>query len=175
MTRFEIGPIESSHIAEILEIEKTLFSTPWTQGMFEQEIAARPGPDGPGTYSVAATVEGCVVGYAVAWFIDEGVHLMNIAVRKEFQRRGIGRRLLADLIDSAFAAGKCFIVLEVRASNVPAQSFYRKFLFEKIGIRRRYYADNGEDAILMALDLSRRRSRRERGTRERDKRKPQTD
>jgi ribosomal-protein-alanine N-acetyltransferase len=171
MTGLEIGPIEPAHITEILEIEKTLFSTPWTRGMFEQEIAARPGPDGPGTYSVVATVDGRVAGYAVAWFIDEGVHLMNIAVRREFQRRGVGRQLLGDLIESASTGGKRFIVLEVRASNTAAQAFYRAFLFEDVGVRRRYYADNGEDAVLMARGLPPLVERETRGVKKRGQRK----
>jgi ribosomal-protein-alanine N-acetyltransferase len=175
MTGLELAPIQSSHIPEILEIEKTLFATPWTRGMFEQEIAARPGPDGPGTYSVVATVGDRVAGYVVAWFIDEGVHLMNIAVRREFQRRGIGRRLLADLVKTASAAGKRFIVLEVRAGNAAAQALYRTFLFENIGIRRRYYADNGEDAVLMALRLSSRSPRRKREPKKREPSQRKTD
>jgi ribosomal-protein-alanine N-acetyltransferase len=178
MTRCEIGPIDSIHVEEILEIEKTLFATPWTRGMFEQEIAARPGPEGPGTYSVVATADGRVAGYAVAWFIDDGVHLMNIAVRREFQRQGIGRRLMDDLVESASAAGKRFIVLEVRRSNAAAQAFYREFFFRKIGVRRHYYADNGEDAVLMALDLldpARRRPRRHTGPGERETGKRETD
>lgn len=167
MTGLELGPMDFSHIAEILEIEKTLFATPWTRGMFEQEIGARPGSNGPGTYSVVARADGRVAGYAVAWFVDEGVHLMNIAVRKESQRRGIGRRLLSDLIETASAARKRFIVLEVRASNEAAQAFYREFSFTSIGVRPGYYMDNGEDAVLMGLSLERRAAQRKRETKKR--------
>ncbi len=154
MTGLKLGPMRTTHIAQILEIEKVLFPTPWTRGMFEQEVAEGPSPEGPGSYAVVATIHDRVVGYAVAWFIERAAHLMNIAVRTELQREGIGKRLLDDLIETALAAGKRFIVLEVRASNAAAQAFYRHFGFESVGIRPGYYTDNREDAILMTGDLA---------------------
>jgi ribosomal-protein-alanine N-acetyltransferase len=168
MTGLEVRVMKASHISEILEIEKTLFSTPWTRGMFEQEVAGTSVDDVPGSYAVVATLGGRVVGYAIAWFIELGVHLMNIAVRKEFQRQGIGKRLLNDLIETASAAGKRIIVLEVRTSNAAAQAFYRRFGFESVGVRPDYYADSGEDAILMAAHLLPRAVRRKRESRKRE-------
>ena len=165
MTGLRLVSMGASHVPEILEIEKTLFPTPWTQGMFEQELLAGPTPEGPGSYAVVALGEGRVVGYTVAWFIEEGVHLMNIAVRKEYQRRGVGKRLMKHLIDAALASRRVIIILEVRLSNAGAQAFYEGFGFEKFGVRRGYYADNREDAILMGLDLASVAARRKRGTR----------
>jgi ribosomal-protein-alanine N-acetyltransferase len=153
MNEIKLLPLEQSHITEIVEIEKDHFATPWTRWMFEQEIVAQPGPEGPGTYAVVATADGRVAGYAIAWFIQDGIHLMNIAVHRDFQRRGIGGRLLNDLIARGAVARKHVIVLEVRASNKGAQAFYRRFGFEIVGVRRRYYVDNQEDAILMARHL----------------------
>lgn len=175
MTGPKLGPMEPSHIAEIIEIEKTLFPTPWTQGMFEQEIAVGGNPEGPGSYSVVATTGGRVTGYAVAWFIQDGVHLMNIAVRREYQRRGIGKCLMDHLIEIASATGKRIIVLEVRAGNAAARAFYRKFMFESVGIRRGYYVDSREDAILMALDLGARAAQREREPKKHEPKKRKTD
>jgi ribosomal-protein-alanine N-acetyltransferase len=154
MTEVKIEPMNESHIGQMLEIEKTLFPTPWTRGMFEQELPAAPRGDGPGSYAVVATLDDRVVGYAVAWFVEDGVHLMNIAVNKAFQRKGMGRVLLNDLIDRAVAAKKLVIILEVRASNRAAREFYTEFMFTSFGIRPGYYADTHEDAILMALDLT---------------------
>jgi len=154
--------MESAHIAEILEIEKLLFPTPWTRTMFEQEVLGRPSPDGPGSYAVVATVDSRVVGYTVAWFIADGVHLMNIAVHREFHRQSIGKRLMNHLIDTAKAAGKRVILLEVRASNAAAHAFYRRFGFRSVGIRPGYYSDNREDAILMAVNLRAQRKQRKR-------------
>jgi len=165
MTGLRFVSMSASHVPEILEIEKTLFPTPWTQGMFEQELLAGPSPEGPGSYAVVALGEGRVVGYTVAWFIEEGVHLMNIAVRKEYQRRGVGKRLMKHLIAAALASHRVIIILEVRLSNAGAQAFYEGFGFEKFGMRRGYYADNREDAILMGLDLASVAARRKRGKR----------
>jgi len=160
----KLEPMCPGHLPDILEIEKTLFPTPWTQGMFEQELIAGPSPEGPGSYAVVAAAAGRVLGYTVAWFVDEGVHLMNIAVRKDTQRRGVGRRLMRHLLREARSAGKAVIILEVRVSNSGAQAFYESFGFAKFGVRRGYYADNREDAILMALDLSKASVRRKSGT-----------
>jgi [ribosomal protein S18]-alanine N-acetyltransferase len=164
MTGPKLETMRPAHIPDILEIEKTLFPTPWTHGMFEQELIAGPSPEGPGSYAMVALEAGRVLGYTVAWFVDEGVHLMNIAVRKDCQRRGVGRKLLRHLVREARSAGKVVIILEVRMTNTGAQAFYESFGFAKFGVRRGYYADNREDAILMALDLSRASARRKSGT-----------
>jgi ribosomal-protein-alanine N-acetyltransferase len=168
MNGLKVDPMESAHIAEILEIEKILFPTPWTRTMFEEEVAGRPGPDGPGSYAVVATIDGRVIGYAVAWFIENGVHLMNIAVHREFHRRRIGKRLMNHLIETATAAGQRVILLEVRASNAAARAFYRQFGFRSVGIRPGYYSDNREDAVLMAVDLGVQKERRKREPRKRE-------
>ena len=164
MTFLKLQTMSPVHIPDILEIERTLFHTPWTHGMFEQELLAGPNPEGPGSYAVVVEEAGRVLGYAVAWFVDEGVHLMNIAVRMDSQRRGIGRKIMRHLIREARSAGKVVIILEVRVSNTGAQAFYESFGFAKFGVRRGYYADNREDAIMMALNLSRAPARRKSGT-----------
>jgi len=164
MTGPKLEAIRPAHVPEILEIEQALFPTPWTHGMFEQELIAGPSAEGPGSYAVVAVEAGRVLGYTVAWFVDEGVHLMNIAVRKDCQRRGVGRKLVRHLIREARSAGKRVIILEVRVSNTGAQAFYENFGFVKFGVRRGYYADNREDAIMMALDLSKAPARRKSGT-----------
>jgi ribosomal-protein-alanine N-acetyltransferase len=165
MTGPKLETMRPAHIPDILEIETALFPTPWTHGMFEQELIAGPNPEGPGSYAWVAVEAGRVLGYTVAWFVDEGVHLMNIAVRKDCQRRGVGRRLIRHLVRQARSAGKIVIILEVRMSNAGAQAFYESFGFAKFGVRRGYYVDNREDALLMALDLSRASARRKSGTR----------
>jgi ribosomal-protein-alanine N-acetyltransferase len=163
MIEVDLEPLKKSHISQILEIEKTLFPTPWTRGMFEQELALDPRGEGPGSHAIVAMHADRLVGYAIAWFVDDGVHLMNIAVRKEFQRGGVGRILLEDLIERAVTAKKLVIILEVRASNRAAQEFYARFMFTNFGVRRGYYADTREDAILMALDLTELTEGRQRG------------
>lgn len=154
MTDVDIQPMHISHLTEILEIEETVFTTPWTRRMFEHEIARGGGGEGPRSYAVVAVEGDRVVGYVIAWFLVDEVHLVNIAVRKAYQERGVGSFLLSHLIEKACVAGKIIITLEVRESNTSAQAFYRGFMFRKIGVRRGYYTDNREDAALMALDLS---------------------
>jgi ribosomal-protein-alanine N-acetyltransferase len=121
--------------------------------MFEQEIRRRDVSRGPGSYAVVAIHENDVIAYSIAWFLLDEVHLVNIAVRPDHQVRGIGSVLLHHLIDSARRTDKTIITLEVRESNTAAQAFYRGFMFREIGVRRSYYTDNHENAVLMALDL----------------------
>jgi ribosomal-protein-alanine N-acetyltransferase len=165
MTGIRLEQMDLTHITEILEIEGETFPTPWTRGMFEQELQTAPSSEGPGSYAKVALIDECVAGYAVGWFVEGGAHLMNIAVAREFRRRKVGTLLISDLIETSLAAGKLIIILEVRVSNKPAQAFYEKFMFERFGVRRGYYADNREDAVLMALDLTARAGRKKRETR----------
>jgi len=149
MNDVKLTRMTESHIAQVLAIERTVFESPWTSQMFRQEVQGIFG-----SYPTVAIVDGRVVGYQVAWFIEDEVHLVNIAVRKDYQERGIGALLLRELIEDALAKRKAIITLEVRASNEVAQAFYHRFLFRTIGVRKGYYSDNREDALLMALDLS---------------------
>jgi len=155
MTDVRIQPMTVSHLNEILEIEKILFPTPWTRQMFEKEL----GRSNPVTYAVAGVQAGRVIGYTIAWFFLDEVHLVNIAVHEKWQKRGVGSFLLNHLIDGACAAGVTIITLEVRRSNTVAQAFYNGYGFETIAVRRGYYSDNREDAVLMAMDLIERRKR----------------
>jgi len=149
MSDVKLVPMDDSHLPEVLAIERSAFDAPWNREMFRQEIS--------GAFGSVPTVVldgGRVVGYRVAWFIEEEVHLVNIAVDKRDQRHGIGTLLLQELIDEAISLDKLIVTLEVRASNTGAQAFYRRFLFKTVGVRKSYYSDNREDALLMALDLS---------------------
>ncbi len=161
MIDVRIQPMTVSHLNEILEIEKTLFPTPWTRRMFEEEL----GRSSPVTYAVAGVWAGRVIGYTIAWFLLDEVHLVNIAVHEKWQRRGVGSFLLNHLIDGACTAGATVITLEVRRSNTVAQEFYGGYGFKKIAVRRGYYSDNREDAVLMAMDLVDLIERRKRGPR----------
>lgn len=164
MTRVDIIPMEMRHLDEILAIEDAVFSTPWTRGMFEQEIQRRDVLQGPGSYAVVAIHEGEVIAYSIAWLLLDEVHLVNIAVRSDHQEHGVGTLLLNHLIDEACRTGKIIITLEVRESNIAAQAFYRGLLFREIGVRRGYYSDNRENAVLMILDLNPIIERRRLGT-----------
>jgi len=93
-----------------------------------------------------------VAGFAGIWFMADEAHLTNIAVRKLYQRQGIGELLLISIIDLSTELNARFLTLEVRASNTTAQSLYHKYGFSQVGMRRGYYTDNHEDAMLMSTE-----------------------
>ncbi len=94
----------------------------------------------------------CIVGFTSMWMMVDEAHITNIAVRQSHQRRGIGELLLLSIIDLANELKASIVTLEVRVSNLPAQNLYHKYGFEQVGLRRNYYTDNREDALLMSTD-----------------------
>ena len=93
-----------------------------------------------------------ITGFAGIWVLADEAHITNIAVRKRYQRRGIGELLLISIIDMAEKLKADIMTLEVRASNTAAQDLYYKYNFEQVGVRRAYYTDNREDGILMSTE-----------------------
>ena len=93
-----------------------------------------------------------ILGFAGLWLIVGEAHLTTIAVRERYRRKGIGELLLISAIELSLAQGADVLTLEVRESNTPAQSLYEKYGFERVGLRRGYYTDNKEDAVLMSTD-----------------------
>jgi len=93
-----------------------------------------------------------VVGFAGFWIMADEAHIISIAVRETFRCQGIGELLLISVIDLATELNACIITLEVRVSNTVALSLYRKYDFTQVGVRRGYYTDNGEDAVLMTAN-----------------------
>ena len=103
--------------------------------------------------SILAEVDGRIVGYVLFWLLSEEVDIHNIAVHPDFRRHGVGRHLLEEVVAAA-RRQKCIrVTLDVRRSNLPAQRLYRSFGFAMRGLRKGYYSDNGEDALIMALNL----------------------
>lgn len=90
-----------------------------------------------------------IVGYAGLWLMVDEAHITTIAVSPRYQGQGVGELLLLALIDCAIALNARWLTLEVRVSNVIAQSLYRKYTFREMGVRKRYYSDDGEDALVM--------------------------
>ena len=131
----------------VTAIEAATFPTPWSRKSFEEEMTR----NACARYLVAE-VDGEVVGYAGMWVvIDEG-HITNIAVRADQRGKGIGRLLTEGLVQ--YAANLCvtYMTLEVRRSNTVAQNLYQSVGFVSIGVRKKYYEDNGEDALFMVCD-----------------------
>jgi ribosomal-protein-alanine N-acetyltransferase len=94
-----------------------------------------------------------IVGFAGIWMMADEAHVTNLAVRQEYRGKGIGQLLLLATIDLADDLKARFMTLEVRASNLVAQSLYSKYGFVQMGVRRGYYLDNHEDAIIMSTDI----------------------
>jgi len=142
-----IRPMERRDLDEIAEMEKMCFSLPWTRTMFEDELF------NPDAYYLVAETDGKTVGYIGFWkILDEG-HITNIAVHPDFRRRGYGRELIAAMIGKAKELGITAVTLEVRISNKTAISLYESFGFLAAGVRKKYYSDNDEDALIMWLEL----------------------
>ena len=135
---------EEKDIKPMAEMDILCFSAPWSEDSFEKEIM-----ENRLAFYIVAEIEGRLVGYAGLWcIVDEG-HITNVAVHPEFRRRGIGEVLVSVLLERTMGNGILSHTLEVRASNDPAISLYSKFGFKPAGLRKNYYEDNGEDAIIM--------------------------
>jgi len=104
---------------------------------------------GNGVYS---STKEYIVGFAGIWVMADEAHITNIAMRESYRRLGVGELLLISIIDLATEINAQFVTLEVRTSNTAAQSLYSKYGFTRVGLRRGYYTDNGEDAILMTTE-----------------------
>jgi ribosomal-protein-alanine N-acetyltransferase len=111
----------------------------------------RGGPDEPATPALDAELRS-IVGYAGLWLMTDEAHITTIAVDPEYQGNGIGELLLLGLIERSVQIGAHWLTLEVRVTNRVAQALYEKYTFKEMGLRRRYYSDNGEDAIVMWTD-----------------------
>lgn len=130
-----------SDVARVLGIERRAFSTPWSMAMFVLELSK------PSGICLAAIRAPALVGYLVCSRYDEAYHLMNIAVDPDHRREGIARALLDGMLDRA--GHDANYTLEVRVSNAGAIALYERYGFRTVGTRRRYYSDNGEDALIM--------------------------
>ncbi|MFQ5905278.1 MAG: ribosomal protein S18-alanine N-acetyltransferase [bacterium] len=130
-------------VDEIVAIEDSIFPAPWPVGAFTKSVG-----DSSSVCLVART-EGGLVGYAVAWLLRREMHIGNLAVDRPYWRKGIASKLLSRLLESAQERGFKTVTLEVRVSNAAAISLYRKFGFKEVAIRRNYYPDENEDAVVM--------------------------
>jgi tRNA threonylcarbamoyl adenosine modification protein YeaZ/ribosomal-protein-alanine acetyltransferase len=142
-TPIQLRPFRAQDIAEAAEIERQIFTDPWPASFFAGEL---------GTAQVHARIAdrgGRLAGYSLAWLGPGEGHLGNLAVVAGERRRGVAGALLEDLLREARARGVERVTLEVRVSNFAAQGLYRRHGFRLAGLRRRYYRDTGEDALIM--------------------------
>ncbi len=142
-----IEKMSSEDLDEILVIEETCFPSPWPRQVFDMELKSSR------SFAHVGRMNGVIVGYIVAWMIYDEVHVLNIAVHPDSRRMGIGENMLEYCLDFFLTKGAKHAILEVRRGNLGAKRLYEKFGFKSIGIRRGYYVDTGEDAIVMMLSM----------------------
>jgi ribosomal-protein-alanine N-acetyltransferase len=173
---YRVEPMVPQDVATIMEIENVSFSAPWSARAYDYElrynemahyfvarlqqqpaVAIPPKP----VFSWRRWFErgtrladaANVVGYAGFWLMVDEAHISTVATHPQWRRRGIGELMLIAMIDAAVAIGARWMTLEVRVSNTGAQALYRKFGFDVTGMRRHYYTDNNEDALIMTTPL----------------------
>jgi ribosomal-protein-alanine N-acetyltransferase len=140
-------PITLADIPAVMAIERTAYAYPWSERFFRQEMQVEC------ARSYIAEIDGRIVGYILFWLLPDEVDIHNVAVHKDFRRRGLGRRLLERAVSEARGRGSSRITLEVRKSNLAAQKLYESMGFIVTGVRKGYYSDDGEDAFLMVLEI----------------------
>lgn len=137
-------PMVLKDIDGVLAVERRAFPTPWSRQAFVTELV-----DNQFAHYVVVEKDNRIVGYAGIWLIVDEGHVTNIAVDPDFQGQHLGEALLKELFTICMSRYIMRMTLEVRVSNEVAQNLYRKFGFAGVGIRKGYYTDNGEDALIM--------------------------
>lgn len=147
MAECAIRRMTLADVDAVSAIEAATFPTPWSRDAFVQEmtrnVAAR---------YLVAEMDDQVVGYAGAWLILDESHITNIAVAESQRGKGVGRQLTSALLQYLSNLGAAYATLEVRVSNERARNLYASLGFVSVGKRKRYYEDNGEDALLMVCE-----------------------
>ncbi len=135
---------------EIMAIERASFSHPWTEGMVLSELF-----DNPFAYStvVRERDESEIIAYLFVRVVLDELHLMDLAVHSAWRKKGIAETLIQHVFATLDKQGLEKVILEVRASNLPAQGLYRKLGFYQVGERRKYYSHPTENALLFQMDI----------------------
>lgn len=150
--KVEIAPMAQADLEQVLEIEQHAFRSPWSHQIFIEELAREWAyldvlreRDKDGSVRIVA--------YCNYWLVRDEVHLLNIATHPDHRRRGHGRALMTHITDFARRHACRYVTLEVRRSNQAAIDLYRAFHFQPVGVRKKYYVEDQEDAIVMLLEL----------------------
>lgn len=139
-----ISPMRRRHLPAVLRIERQVYPGPWTMGLYLGELAL------PGSrFYVVGRLGSRLVGYGGLMCGEDEGHITTLAVDPGVQGQRLGTRLLLVLVHRAIARGMTALTLEVRVSNQVAQALYRRFGFAPAGVRKNYYAEVGEDALVM--------------------------
>jgi ribosomal-protein-alanine N-acetyltransferase len=141
-----VSRLQESDLDEAMRIEQASFRFPWKRQFFAADLNRHQ------SFCFAAREDGRLLGYAIVWRIEDELHLANVAVAPEMKHRGVGTELLKAVLSTGRDLRCARIYLEVRASNIAAQEFYRKFGFFQTYLRRGYYPDK-EDALIFEREL----------------------
>jgi [ribosomal protein S18]-alanine N-acetyltransferase len=143
-----IRPLELRDLGAVEEVEHRSYPTPWSRSMFAGEIA-KPSSLCLGAFDAQS---GALAGYLIVSRYVDAWHVMNIAVAPDYRRHGIAKRMLSELFELTTDDGRRGYTLEVRVSNADAIRLYEQMGFQPRGVRRGYYTDNREDALIMWRD-----------------------
>lgn len=147
INNLKIEEMKLDDIDGVFEVEKNCFEDYWSKDSFKKELS-----NNLAKYLVAK-VDGKVVGYVGIWFVVDEGHITNVAVHENYRGKKIGDKLIKELVQVCKDNKIVSMTLEVRASNTVAQNLYRKYGFKMAGIRKEYYSNNKEDAIIMWNDI----------------------
>jgi ribosomal-protein-alanine N-acetyltransferase len=142
-----IRPMTIDDVDGVFEVEKNCFEHYWSKGEFEKEMK-----NDVARYLVA-DIDGKIVGYVGIWFVAGEGHITNVAVHSDYRGQKIGDILIKHLVKICKDNNIFAMTLEVRVSNIVAQNLYKKYGFKLAGIRKEYYSDNKEDAMIMWSQL----------------------
>lgn len=140
-------PMLQEDLDQVVEIEKASMPSPWSKELFEAELQRSMA-----RYFVAEE-KGRVIGYMGYWEAPQEAHIINLAVTPDHREKGVGFDMMEYCLRFAYNQGARLATLEVRASNTAAQKLYEKMDFRTVAIRKKYYSDNQEDAVVMLKDL----------------------
>jgi ribosomal-protein-alanine N-acetyltransferase len=145
--KIRLAPMQPGDLDAVQRIEHASFTTPWPSYAYRQEIETNRL-----AHYIVARIGDEIVGFAGMWMMVDQAHVTTFAVDPKWRRKGIGAQMVRALLEMARPLGARQATLEVRLSNLAARRLYEKFGFRPVGIRPRYYSDNGEDALIMTTD-----------------------
>jgi ribosomal-protein-alanine N-acetyltransferase len=148
-TQFSIRNMDISDLPEVMKIDSLSFPAPWTKEVYEQELLKNDF-----AHYFVIVHENEIAGYVGIWIVFDDAQITNIAVAPHYRGKGIGEKLFGFALTYSFQLGAQKLSLEVRPSNYVAKNMYKKFGLKEGGIRKNYYPDNGEDAIVMWVNLT---------------------
>jgi [ribosomal protein S18]-alanine N-acetyltransferase len=148
MAELTIRKMELKDISEVMAVELASFATPWQEEIFSQEITKNQH-----AHYYVLEINGKIIGYAGMWIVLDDAQITNIAILPGYRGNKLGEKLFRFVLQRAISMGITRLSLEVRTSNIVAQKLYRKFGLVPGGIRKNYYTDNNEDAIVMWVNI----------------------